>query len=641
VKRRNIANAGEVRCPFPFRKKRIRFEVRGQFLQEVPREGTMAVSLIRQLHRLALCDQGGGISDGQLLELFINRQDEAAFAALVKRHGSMVLGVCRRVLHNMQDAEDAFQATFLVLVRKAASIKPPDMVGNWLHGVAYRTALKARSTAAKRRAREMRPRERHDPGPDDAIWRELVPILDRELHRLPDKYRLPIVLCDLEGKSCREAARRLDWPLGTLTTRLVRGRKLLARKLSRHGTTLSAGALASLVTQNTASACVPVALASSTVKAASAATSALAGASGLISPAIARLTEGMVHVMFVNKLKAVFGVVLVLAMGGMGARYLAQSLQAADAPTNQTPATPKAVTGPIPVAPALEHNDHDLEELLYEMLRKDGRIIHPGWRYEIFVRRVQGRALLGLQVFRRSDSGKSYDAIMRASSGEIKVDMTKRQILLPMEDVRMVDASGNPAYFEKKVWLIDLPQGFDTKEAKRNRGRAPARTAPKTAAKKVKSFTVEFEVLAIGPDREDLLSRPVVAMLEDQVAVVAVGSTAQEVSPTGANECRLQCKINVKDAGLLSVEIVFVNATSTNEDDVPRIDLRETRTTRLVKPGKWLTVDQKGSDGCLCRVKARVIQIVQSVEAPPEEVLFSIHEKDKLPVLRPNQEKPK
>ena len=149
-------------------------------------------SVLRHLRAVCVADEGA--TDGQLLKCFLDQQDEAAFEALVRRHGAMVLGVCRRVLQNPHDAEDAFQATFLVLVRKAASIVPREMVGNWLYGVAYRTALKAKAAAIKQRAKEMQVKDmpRHESADDDLIWRNLQPLLDRELNRLPDKYRVPV-----------------------------------------------------------------------------------------------------------------------------------------------------------------------------------------------------------------------------------------------------------------------------------------------------------------------------------------------------------------------------------------------------------------------------------------------------------------
>src|SRR5262249_14819560 len=162
-----------------------------------------------------------------------------------RRHGPMVLGVCRRMLRNIHDAEDAYQATFLVLVRKASTIRPRDLVGNWLYGVACRTAMKARAMSTKRRIKE------HEaPGPawpkDSANGdhEELLRHLDAELHRLPDKYRVPVVLCELEGRSRKEVARRLGLPEGTLSWRLAQARKMLARRLSRRGLTLSASGLA-------------------------------------------------------------------------------------------------------------------------------------------------------------------------------------------------------------------------------------------------------------------------------------------------------------------------------------------------------------------------------------------------------------
>src|SRR5690242_3475215 len=156
-------------------------------------------AVIRHLRAAALFCKGDGPSDGFLLELFILRREEMAFEALVRRHGPMVFGVCRRILRNVQDAEDAFQATFLVLSRKAATVKPREMVGNWLYGVAYRTAMKARAMDAKRRTKEKQASAQ--PNATPSVDEELLEQLDHELNRLPEKYRVPIVLCELEGRS--------------------------------------------------------------------------------------------------------------------------------------------------------------------------------------------------------------------------------------------------------------------------------------------------------------------------------------------------------------------------------------------------------------------------------------------------------
>jgi RNA polymerase sigma-70 factor (ECF subfamily) len=168
-----------------------------------------------------------------LLEWFVAGQDEEAFAALVRRYGPLVQGVCRRVLHDWDDAQDAFQATFLVLARKAASLAKPEALGNWLYGVAYRTAVKAKARAARRRETERQAASLPRPDPSlDRARHELREVLDEELSRLPEKYRAPLVLCYLEGKTNQEAARQLGCPAGSMSGRLARGRELLGERLA-------------------------------------------------------------------------------------------------------------------------------------------------------------------------------------------------------------------------------------------------------------------------------------------------------------------------------------------------------------------------------------------------------------------------
>jgi RNA polymerase sigma factor (sigma-70 family) len=271
------------------------------------------------------------MTDGQLLECFLARDDESAFVALMRRHGGMVLGVCRRVLNNPHDAEDAFQATFLVLIRKAASLLPRPTLGDWLYGVAYHTALKARAASWKRRAKEKQVREmsRGNTLPEDAC-RDWQPLLDRELSRLPARYREPVVLCDLEGKTRREAARQLAIPEGTLSGRLTTARRKLAKRLTRQGVTLSGGLMAGLLSQK-ASASVPTALVVATVQAARlvAAGGVLSG--GMISAPVAALTEGVLQTMLLTKIKIATMVLLVLGVLGSGAGWLTR-LALADKP---------------------------------------------------------------------------------------------------------------------------------------------------------------------------------------------------------------------------------------------------------------------------------------------------------------------
>jgi RNA polymerase sigma factor (sigma-70 family) len=292
-------------------------------------------SVLQFLRRAVAPADGGNATDGQLLDAFITRCDGLAFAALVRRHGSMVLGVCRRVLGNLHDAEDAFQATFLVLARKAPSVRPRQMVGNWLYGVAYRTALEARGASARRKAKE-REVVKPEAVPEDTP-RDWQPLLDRELHRLPAKYRVPIVLCDLEGKTRREVARQLGWPEGTVSVRLARGRVLLAERLSRRGLTLAGGAVAWAVSGQAAPGCVPTRLMLSTIKAATSVAVGQAVAPGMISGNVAALTEGVLKAMLLTKLKVATGVLLAvgavaMAAGALGHRGPAQAPAAARPP---------------------------------------------------------------------------------------------------------------------------------------------------------------------------------------------------------------------------------------------------------------------------------------------------------------------
>jgi RNA polymerase sigma factor (sigma-70 family) len=246
-------------------------------------------------------DTLAGLSDGQLLERFIARREGAALEALVQRHGPMVWGVCRRVLRDHHDAEDAFQATFLVLARRAASILPREKVGNWLYGVAYQTARKARAMKARRRTREGQAQNAPEPEAVSRVQRsELAELLDHEVSRLPAKYRTPIVLCELEGKTHAEAAQRLGWPIGTVSGRLSRAKAMLAKRLIRQGVSISGVSLALLLAQNqdALSASVPTLLLSSTQKAAM-----LFAAGGAVSSQAAALAKEVLKTMLLSKIK--------------------------------------------------------------------------------------------------------------------------------------------------------------------------------------------------------------------------------------------------------------------------------------------------------------------------------------------------
>jgi RNA polymerase sigma factor (sigma-70 family) len=314
-------------------------------------------SVLRHLSRAAL----GGLTDGQLLERFLGHRDEAAFEALVRRHGPMVLGVCRRVLRHEQDAEDAFQASFLVLARRAATVRAREVLGNWLYGVAYRTAMKARTMNARRRTREGRAgiKPMAAAATEDG-WEELLPLLDEELSKLPDRYRVPVVLCHLEGKSRKEVARLLGLPEGTLSWRLAHARKVLAGRLARYGLAVSGGALAAALSGKTASAAVSRALAASTARAAVLVAAGGALTAGTVPAQVVILAEGVVKTMLLSKLRAVVavGIVVFVSAGVVGLAYRTTAAE----PGKPGAATP-SVTGALAVADDLEALRLEVEAL--------------------------------------------------------------------------------------------------------------------------------------------------------------------------------------------------------------------------------------------------------------------------------------
>jgi RNA polymerase sigma factor (sigma-70 family) len=249
-----------------------------------------------------------GQSDAQLLKRFADHRDETAFEALVKRFGPMVLGVCRRVLHDPNDAEDAFQATFLVLVRKAGAIAKPDLLGNWLYGVANRVAVKARANSARRSAHERQaasmPKAESTP---ETANRELRAVLDEEISRLPEKYRAPLVLCYLEGKTNEQAARQLGCPAGSMSWRLARGRELLRQRLSRRQLAFTPMMFPPLLAHHTAQAAVPSTLLHSTVHTGVAFAKAGAAAAATTSATVNQLVQETLRALTLAQAKRIAG----------------------------------------------------------------------------------------------------------------------------------------------------------------------------------------------------------------------------------------------------------------------------------------------------------------------------------------------
>jgi RNA polymerase sigma factor (sigma-70 family) len=298
-----------------------------------------------------------GLSDAQLLGRFTQQQDataELAFTELVNRHGPMVWAVCRQLLPRSHDADDAFQATFLVLVRKAHSIRVGDSLAPWLYGVAYRTARRARAAATRYRSMVEEQLPDVEAPSDDAYMLDLRPMLYEELGRLPGKYRGPIVLCHLEGRTHEEAARLLSCPVGTVSGRLSRGRKLLRSRLERRGVTVSSVVLSGPWLTGSPSV-VSSPLVESTLKVATQLTAAKLASSSVLS-----LAQGVLRTMFLRKLATISAAVLLagaLAGGAAWAHrtpsptgHASQRGEPASASMRNTESAPNSKPSPAPQA---------------------------------------------------------------------------------------------------------------------------------------------------------------------------------------------------------------------------------------------------------------------------------------------------
>jgi RNA polymerase sigma factor (sigma-70 family) len=338
---------------------------------------TQVGTLLRHIRRLADGPCAPQETDRQLLDDFAARGDEAAFAALVSRHGPMVLRVCRRVLGHEQDAEDAFQATFLVLARATATIRKRDTVGDWLHGVAYRTAMKAKRGAARRRNHEARlgavaPRAATGPS-----WEEVQAVLDEEIQRLPPCFRQAFVLCVLEGKGGVEVAAELGCKEGTVKSRVNRARRLLQTQLARRGIHLGA-LLAALSVAESGRAAVPAALAQSAVRSG---LLVVAGgsAAGVIPARVAALATGVTRAMSLTKAKIATAVLLAIGLlagaGALACRALAAKETEKPSATESV-SDPKTEARPAKADPKPQTAD-DKDSIAYggRVLGPDGRLV--------------------------------------------------------------------------------------------------------------------------------------------------------------------------------------------------------------------------------------------------------------------------
>jgi RNA polymerase sigma factor (sigma-70 family) len=296
--------------------------------------------VLRFIRNIAAAESLSNLPDRELLQQFLSQRDEAAFRTLLGRYGPSILGLCRRLLHNEHDAEDVFQATFLILSRKAGSLRQQDALPSWLYGVAYRLSRKANATAARRRVLTRQAVHSSPSGPlDELTVREAQAILDEELARLPAKYQAPLVLCCLQGLARDEAAKQLGWSVDLVKSRLCRARELLRGRLTARGISLPAALIATLLGGLAATAAVPLALTNSTVNAA---ITIAAGttATGIVSAKVVALSEGVLKAMALTKIACATVVLSVTGILTVGIGTFAHHYGvASQAEASQAPAT--------------------------------------------------------------------------------------------------------------------------------------------------------------------------------------------------------------------------------------------------------------------------------------------------------------
>jgi RNA polymerase sigma factor (sigma-70 family) len=311
------------------------------------------LSVLRHVRSMVNAARCPDLSDQELLARFLTSRDEAAFTALVERHGPMVLAVCRRVLHQHQDAEDACQATFLVLARSASSIRKHTSLGSWLHGVAYRLSRKLKDSSMRRRRREAQASATAAAAPEsEASWREVQAVLDDELSRLPEKFRAPLVACYLEGQARQEVAQQLGLPLNTLRGRLSQARERLRQRLARRGVTLSAALLVPALAEgeSAAEAAMPATLVVVTTRSAAAFAAGQAAGAGVQATRPVALAEGWLQTVIATKFKLAAAVLVALTVLAAGVGLAAWP----DPPPISQPPVPDRAGPAVDAAPGAQ-----------------------------------------------------------------------------------------------------------------------------------------------------------------------------------------------------------------------------------------------------------------------------------------------
>jgi RNA polymerase sigma factor (sigma-70 family) len=426
-------------------------------------------SVFGHVCRIVAMQQSKDLTDCQLLQRFTAHQDHAAFAILVQRHGAMVLGVCRRVLHNHHDAEDAFQATFLVLARKASSIRKREALASWLHGVARRTALSAKKVAARRRSHEQRAKIMPLSNPSgDVMWREVQAALDEAIQSLSDKYRSPFILCCLEGQTRAEAARQLGLKEGTVSSRLAQARKQLQQRFARRGITLSAVLGAAALSENVSPAAVPALLANSTIQAASLFAARQVAAPGVLSGKAVALAEGVLKTMLLTKLKTATVLLIVVAVLTTGAAVLTHQVlaeESADQPVKEKKEGEKQIRNVTGVVKAVnvEKNSllvaHKGGETSFSVA-KDAVIVIERKRATLVGLSKEARVYLTLAADQKTAQRIDADGGPELDKGSVKaVDAEKNTITDSNDRVFTVAKDAEIVIDGKAGKLADVPVG--------------------------------------------------------------------------------------------------------------------------------------------------------------------------------------
>ncbi len=447
---------------------------------------------LKDINRLFNEGTVAGEPDEQLLQRFIARSDEVAFGALVARYGPMVLSVCLGVLRDINDAEDAFQATFLVLVRRAGSIRHTEALGGWLHRVAVRVAVDANRASCPRRAEERRAGERATMNrPLDREQDDWSSVLHEELDRLPGRYRLPIVLCHLQNLSHAQAATKLRQSVGTLRRRLDRGLELLRCRLARRGAGAASG-LAGVLLVRPSEAAVPAAWLSATIRAATRGAASRTVAAGAGSATAAVLAEGVLKAMFFTRLKVVATALAVVATAGVAAGMVITSLGAGDDPPRM-----KKTQG-LPPPGALAQSTSALKDQKGESFIVRGRVIGPDKKpfagAKLYLGNLQpekmteppkvqvtsgadGRFELSISKseYEDADTGESWRSVPIIASAQgygpdwvelAKMDNTEITLQLVKDDVpiegRVLDLQGRPVAGAKvSIMMLKAPAKND------------------------------------------------------------------------------------------------------------------------------------------------------------------------------------